>query len=127
VTIDRSNKTILFMPRFAILEHDHPDLHWDLMLELEDTLKTFKLSSPPACDTVMQIKLQPDHRKLYLDYEGPISGDRGSVTRWDSGTFEWLQEDEDHLKVRLSGHKLLGVAEISQTPQNQWELNLQST
>lgn len=113
------------MPRFAILEHNHPDLHWDLMLELEDTLKTFKLSSPPAYNTTMQIKLQPDHRKLYLDYEGPISGDRGSVTRWDFGTFEWLMQEEHHMKVQLSGNKLTGVAELSLTTQDQWELNLQ--
>lgn len=29
-----------------------------------------------------------EHRRLYLDYEGPISGDRGSVRRVDAGTYE---------------------------------------
>jgi len=115
------------MPRFAILEHNHLDLHWDLMLELPDTLKTFKLSSKPACNTIAQIKLQPDHRKVYLDYEGPISGDRGSVTRWDFGTFEWLQQNDEHIKVRLSGNKLIAIAEIYLTASDQWELNLQGS
>ena len=30
----------------------------------------------------------PDHRKHYLDYEGEVSGDRGTVSRIDSGTYE---------------------------------------
>lgn len=28
----------------------------------------------------MQLERLPDHRRLYLNYEGPISGDRGEVT-----------------------------------------------
>ena len=30
-----------------------------------------------------------DHRLVYLDYEGPVSGDRGRVRRVDAGTFAW--------------------------------------
>ena len=36
----------------------------------------------------MDAEVLPDHRLAYLDYEGPISGDRGSVTRWDRGTYD---------------------------------------
>ena len=36
------------MPRFVILEHDHPRLHWDLMLQTGDALRTWRLASPPT-------------------------------------------------------------------------------
>ena len=32
----------------------------------------------------------PDHRRMYLDYEGEVSGQRGSVRRVDSGTYRAL-------------------------------------
>ena len=51
----------------------------------------------------------PDHRRLYLDYEGPVSGGRGSVTRWDGGTFEWEASERDQFAVRLCGGRLQGV------------------
>src|SRR2546429_613448 len=35
------------MPRFVILEHDHPELHWDLMLEAGPVLRTWPLAAPP--------------------------------------------------------------------------------
>src|SRR5205807_395991 len=35
------------MPRFVILEHDHPELHWDLMLEAGPVLRTWRLAAPP--------------------------------------------------------------------------------
>src|SRR5437879_2020084 len=36
------------MRRFVILEHDHPQLHWDLMLEAGPALRTWRLSAPLA-------------------------------------------------------------------------------
>ena len=32
------------MPRFVILEHDHPEVHWDLMLEAGASLFAFPVS-----------------------------------------------------------------------------------
>jgi hypothetical protein len=75
------------MPRFVILEHDHPTLHWDLMLEAGETLQTWRLTAPPGGDAIEATQLG-DHRHMYLDYEGPVSGNRGTVKRWDAGTFE---------------------------------------
>ena len=38
------------MPRFVILEHDHPSLHWDFILEVGEVLWTWRLSAPrPFC------------------------------------------------------------------------------
>lgn len=43
-----------------------------------------------------------DHRPAYLDYEGPISGDRGTVTRLARGTvLSWQRHDDAwRLEVR---------------------------
>ena len=64
------------MPRFVILEHDHPVLHWDLMLEAGDVLQTWRLANPPTPGCAIDATALPDHRLTYLDYEGPVSGNR---------------------------------------------------
>lgn len=74
------------MPRFVILEHDHPVLHWDLLLEAGDVLHTWRLVAPPGAEPIEATALG-DHRRMYLDYEGPVSGQRGTVRRHDAGTF----------------------------------------
>jgi hypothetical protein len=54
-----------------------------------------------------------DHRALYLDYEGPVSGDRGTVTRYDAGTCDWLEDGDARVRVELRGAKVVGVAELA--------------
>lgn len=100
------------MPRFAILEHDHPALHWDFLLEDGDVLLTWRLSSPPESAAVLDALKTFDHRRLYLDYQGPVSGDRGRVTRWDGGTFEWEVRQSDRIAVRLHGERLHGLLRL---------------
>jgi len=112
------------MPRFVVLEHNHPKLHWDFMLESGMTLKTWKLHAPPVCGSIMPVEMAADHRLAYLEYEGPISGNRGSVVRWDSGTFEWLSQSVEEFKVEMSGQKLQGIAKISLASLEQWQLDL---
>lgn len=110
------------MPRFAILTHDHPQLHWDLLLEQESGLRTWRL--PYSADTPGPISVLSlaDHRKLYLDYEGPVSNNRGHVTRWDGGEMEWLQLSPECIRARLHGQRLKGeiVLQASSDP-SVWE------
>jgi hypothetical protein len=96
------------MPRFVVLEHDHPLLHWDLLLEAGSVLQAWRLSAPPAEGARVRAERSFDHRLVYLDYEGPISGGRGSVVRWDHGTFTWAQQEELAVVVDLAGEKLRG-------------------
>ena len=63
-------------------------LHWDSMLETDGVLRTWALPAEPAKDHEMIAEALADHRLAYLDYEGPISGDRGEVRRWDAGEWE---------------------------------------
>jgi hypothetical protein len=67
----------------------------------------------------------PDHRKLYLDYEGPISGDRGEVAQWDYGTFTLLDDTDRSLLVELAGGKLSGRVELSSDVKQEWLLKLE--
>ncbi|MBX9677130.1 MAG: hypothetical protein K2X38_00100 [Gemmataceae bacterium] len=75
------------LPRFVLLEHDHPMLHWDLMLEEADGLRTWRLPSPTFGAADMEAEPLATHRKAYLDYEGPVSGGRGKIKRVDAGTY----------------------------------------
>ena len=43
----------------------------------------------------------PDHRRAYLDYEGPISGDRGRVHQVASGSYEVVSWSEAKIELRL--------------------------
>jgi hypothetical protein len=109
------------MPRFVLLYHECPpeyarSSHWDLMLEVGEVLRTWAVAKLPRswraawektaelypdCPVLADFNLvaaEPlgDHRLAYLNEEGPLSGDRGSVRRIDSGTYE----GEDPLMVQ---------------------------
>lgn len=99
------------MPRFVILRHESPrGLHFDFMLEMGDVLKTWALPRLPEPGVEMPCESLGDHRPEYLDYEGPVSGGRGSVVRYDRGTYLIVHESESQLAVELSGEKLIGRA-----------------
>jgi hypothetical protein len=97
------------MPRYVILQHDFPVLHWDLMLENGDVLRTWRLASPPVAGEIIAATALGDHRLAYLDYEGPLSGNRGSVAQWDCGEFEMDEHAEERLVLRLGGRRLAGT------------------
>jgi hypothetical protein len=101
------------MPRFVILEHDWPIRHWDLLLEDGDVLLAWRLLAEPAAGTTVPAERNADHRKLYLDYEGPVSGNRGTVTRWDAGEFEWVTRAEGEWMVRAEGERICGEIRLA--------------
>jgi hypothetical protein len=102
------------MPRFVILEHDHPMLHWDFMLEIGGALRTWRLASAPIkMGNPIEATPLGDHRLAYLDYEGPVSGGRGQVRRWDRGEFDLLSAVEgESIRIELRGEKVRGVVAI---------------
>jgi hypothetical protein len=83
------------------------------MLEAGDALRTWQLASPLRIDEVIAVEPIGDHRLRYLNYEGPISGNRGSVVRWDQGVFDWRRDDPEMVIVRLAGARCQGILEIS--------------
>lgn len=98
--------------RFAILEHDHPILHWDLMLEADGVLRTWRLPSPPQTGEVVAEAIA-DHRLTYLDYEGPISGNRGTVKCWDRGVYQIIRETNDSFEASIEGVLVRGELHLS--------------
>jgi hypothetical protein len=112
------------VPRYVILEHDHPERHWDFMLESGDVLRTWRLAAPPRPGAAVPAEPIFDHRRVYLDYEGPVSGNRGTVTRWDAGTFSW-EEAGEGVAVRLEGARLRGRASVGPDGAGGWRLVLE--
>ena len=113
------------MPRYVILRHENPQgVHFDFMLEAAGVLKTWSLKVPPQAGREMPCEALPDHRLAYLDYEGPISGGRGSVTRWDCGVFSVERESDAQWVVELAGEKLAGKAIFRRSTDDpkQWRL-----
>lgn len=109
---------VQLMPRYVILEHDHPYLHWDLMLETGFALRTWRLAAPPQSGAVIAAENIFNHRLVYLDYEGPLSDNRGQVRRWDSGTFQEILNEPDRLIVKLAGQHCSGTIELQQADQS---------
>ncbi len=73
--------------RFVVLHHSAVDPpHYDLMLETEpgSDLATWRFEHWPIDQPAAIVRLR-NHRRLYLDYEGPIAGDRGAVSQLASG------------------------------------------
>ncbi len=115
------------MPRFVLLKHAFPDdcpraTHWDLMLESDCTLRTWALEDEPSTGVETSAMRLADHRLAYLDYEGEVSGGRGTVTRVDQGSFAVIQEDAGSLQVALYGERLLGTVTLTRRKFDQWRL-----
>jgi hypothetical protein len=113
------------MPRFVVLTHDHPKLHWDFLLEQGQILRTWRLAQPP--DTPGPIDAEPigDHRLRYLDYEGPVGGGRGEVRRWDRGEYEIVESTAERVVVRLEGECLRGEATLERAAEhNKWSFGI---
>lgn len=103
------------MPRFVILRHEmstspRAGVHWDFMLERDGKLRTWALVAEPVMGVEIAADALADHRIDYLQYEGPIGGDRGEVRRWDEGQSEVRYETPIELAVELKGTKLAGTA-----------------
>ena len=114
------------MPRFVILSHDWPTPHWDFLLESGHVLRAWRLLSEPQRDADLPAEANFDHRLQYLDFEGPLTGNRGSVTRWDAGTFEWLVNEASRVAVKLHGTRCHGQVEIVRT-EHKWIWHLTPT
>ena len=95
---------IISLP-FVVLRHDGVDEpHFDFLFDNEGVgehrgLIAFRVPNWPIVSRVEVQKLR-NHRVAYLTYEGPISGDRGSVLRVDEGRLEWRQA-QDGFVVRF--------------------------
>lgn len=91
--------------RFVLLHHDWPESHWDFLVDLDgnsERVPTWSLDAP-LLDQPSHGKAQKlsDHRRIYLDYQGPVSGDRGTVRQVMTGTIEVVRQNQDDLEFIL--------------------------
>jgi len=119
--------------RWAILRHDVPGEGWhlDLVLARPDSepLVTFRLpdtaapallgGTRPCLNPAARL---PDHRRLYLDYEGEIPAGRGTVTRLAAGPLGWLEFGESKLRATLHPLGRLSATSADEV----WILTLES-
>lgn len=78
--------------RFVVLYHELPETldrpnHYDFMLESGHVLLAWAMENPLETGLTLMAQRLNDHRKEYLDYQGPVSGDRGQVSRIMSGHY----------------------------------------
>lgn len=115
------------MTRFVILHHRLADgEHWDLMLEHQGTLLTWQLLSEPQGLESLPIAARriENHRLAYLDYEGPISGNRGNVRRVEAGDVQVEQLDDSLCVFSLHGDLLVGRFRLVES-ESGWTLERQ--
>lgn len=113
------------MPRFVLLDHDHPRPHLDLMFQVGDVLWTWRLEEVPRPGLPGVAVRIGDHRPLYLDYEGPVSGQRGTVSRRDGGDYVWEVQEPGQLVARLTGVRLRGRMTLTLEGEDRWRVNFE--
>ncbi|NOX58135.1 MAG: hypothetical protein GXP29_04665, partial [Planctomycetes bacterium] len=124
--------------RFVILHHQpnhrehsdsassdppkHFDEHWDLMIEINETLATWQLQQNPLTNksTPIAAKQIANHRKAYLDYEGPISQGRGKVQRIEQGRCEIIKTKPTRWLLNLEGNQLNGQYKLRHVQDENW-------
>lgn len=100
--------------RWVLLRHTLADGSWhhDWMLERarpaaqdddpdEHRLLTFRTVAIPGQVSAWTGEKIHDHRARYLQYEGPLSGERGRVDRVAAGEFDWITLESSRLALRL--------------------------
>ena len=111
---------------FVIQKHHARHMHYDLRLQIGDTLKSWAVPEGPCLDPKVRrfAKQVEDHPLEYATFEGRIPGGEygaGSVIVWDRGTWVTLADPAQALaageiKFRLSGEKLGGGWMLKRLP-----------
>ncbi len=93
---------VLFHSGIEDAEHRTANDHWDLMFECGEVLLSWAVEEMPSRGKLLNAIRLTDHRLAYLEYEGPISGNRGSVSRVLSGVYRMLNRDDSWQAASLS-------------------------
>ncbi len=96
--------------RYVILHHRaSASEHWDLLLEHDGALLTWQLPSPHLSTLPLRARRIANHRLAYLEYEGPLTGDRGTVTRVEAGRVTIRDLNDTLCAFDLSGGRFEGA------------------
>jgi hypothetical protein len=110
--------------QFVVQEHRRGDkVHWDLMLEEQGVLATYRLPLPPEKITDKPVVVEKifEHDLKFLTYEGPVNKGLGTVRIIDSGVFEMLETTERTVRFRMEGKILCGEFTFEHIEQDWWQ------
>jgi bifunctional non-homologous end joining protein LigD len=118
-------------PRFVVQEHHARRLHWDLRLEHDGVLWSWAVPKGiPLLNKPNHLAVRTeDHPLEYLEFHGEIPKGQygaGSMTVWDSGTYEAEKVRDDEVIVTLHGKRVDGKYALFQTKGNQWMIHRMS-
>ena len=105
--------TPLAEARFVVQEHHATRLHWDLRLEHDGALASWAIPNgipPDPAENRLAVHTE-DHPLQYLDFSGEIpKGEYGAGTMsiWDTGSYETHLWSEDKVEVSFHGERLSG-------------------
>jgi hypothetical protein len=111
--------------QFVIQKHLTPvGGHWDLMLQIEDTLWTWRLHHSPEHiqDTPIAAEKIADHPLRFLTYEGPVQNDTASVKIVDKGNFRIPKQTENQIEFETDGKILSGQFQLHLEQDDIWSL-----
>jgi len=101
---------------FVIQRHSRAkDAHWDLMLEGDGVLLTWRLNVPPH-------KISIDHPLRFLTYQGPVQNGTGCVRIVDGGVYQPANETSDRIELTLTGRVLNGPFMLERAAGTLWRL-----
>jgi bifunctional non-homologous end joining protein LigD len=115
-------------PIFVIQEHHASSLHWDFRLEHDGVLPSWALPKGLPLDP-SQNRLAvatEDHPLDYANFEGDIPAGEyggGSVSVWDTGTYDVEKWSDREVAVFLHGERANGRYVLFQTKGNQWMIH----
>jgi bifunctional non-homologous end joining protein LigD len=99
--------------RFVVQEHHARALHWDLRLERGGVLVSWAVPKglPVDTETLRLAVRTEDHPMEYLEFSGDIPRGEyggGTMTIWDTGTYETEKWSEREVAFRLHGTRARG-------------------
>lgn len=117
--------------RFVVQEHHARRLHWDLRLEHDGVLWSWAVPKGiPMLNKPNHLAVRTeDHPMEYLDFHGEIPKGQygaGTMTVWDSGTYEAEKLRDDEVIVTLHGKRVDGKYALFQTKGSQWMIHRMS-
>jgi hypothetical protein len=116
--MDQENK------KFVIQQHSSgSDIHWDFMLQIGDSLQTYRLDKAPQelTQTPANAVKIFDHSLKFLTYQGPVNKGRGSVRIAEAGSYEIAHHAHDRLELDLNGKILKGKFTLSHIEGYNWQ------
>lgn len=103
------------MPQYVVLYHRTTstenrrgtDSHYDWMFDRGESLWTWATDTLPELTEIGPLEAirLADHRRIYLTYQGPLTGGRGEVTQVESGDFQIIHESNDRIEFQVTGSR----------------------